>query len=268
MRIFIWATALITSRIIFAAPSTGTCSQLLSETTTTERWTVDGGSSDYDRDFDLALEKAGTKPSEAYFKDLVAERRKNSAGTNMVDLMGSGLALPYDLADSVTGLRLKHLKLEDGDLIPGASMPTQVIGNVLDLQTWQDLDSSLRSRGVKRVDLFVMRPMGGWDKIGSNSNSHVEAVTKICKLAFERLSENGHIYIALNHNRSISLYESADFQAFIDEARKNNPPFEVILSHRYPTEIQNLLMKELFPESIVDPTHAIRTEIFIRPLIK
>jgi len=196
-----WAYLLLVVHILFSPrPIWATCVATLGPDGRTG-WSVDGPDSSYESSMRATIEGLGRPFDPEYFSNLLKARRANHQSTHVLDLMGSGYFLKdQKVADSITGLRLEPLQLTDGQ-INRYGTRAEVVGDIFDPQTWENLKRNMKERRIPGFDLIVMRPEGGWQQhdFGSTDAQATSLVTILSK-ALSLLNPSGEIYFALSQS--------------------------------------------------------------------
>jgi len=165
-----------------------------------ERWPEDGPNPfrAYESSFSDLLRNQGVLEHQNYFQTFLKARKTRGLSTNALDLMGSGYFLPNPrAADSITGLRYRPLLMSELE-IEKYGRNQEVVGDIFDRQTWNDLNSSLVRRNIDKIDLIVMRPVAGWNNYPFNSTDHeAQSLVFVLSNSLSILSQTGEIYFSL-----------------------------------------------------------------------
>lgn len=139
-----------------------------------------------------------------YFDRFLQERRRNNQGTHVLELFGSGFFVDeIELADSLTGFRWDPFDLDrmTSDIRkygPSAKreIPPAILGDIMNPDSWSQLDASMRSRSIPKMDLVVSRPVWGWklQPYFSSIEGNTLAIAYIVTQTIRRLSNHGEFY--------------------------------------------------------------------------
>lgn len=144
------------------------------------------------------------------FESVLENRKKNGLSTHVADFFGSSVFLSSTShADSLTGVRLKHL---DPSRIPDVYLMNskwkEVIGNLYENKVWTRLLRSMRERNIPRFDLIVAAPRGGipLEEDFHEKAPHLNSVLSarihlvLIRRAYGLLSpDGGEMYIEVNN---------------------------------------------------------------------
>ena len=212
-----------------------------------ESWSFDGPiktRETYEGQFeDLILELFPGANIDRYFESFLSAQRENGFGANVLDLMGGAYFIENQgAADSLTGLRFgpfDRSQLPEG--YSHSKVPTEVLGDILNLETWKKLDLSMAQRGIDSMDLIVLNPVGGWRPFNSSFDLTYGAFQETLKLAAQRLSSNGHMYFLIEPQ---NYFPAQDFDSAqvreTTEQYKNHPTHKLILKPKFTTNGNSL----------------------------
>jgi hypothetical protein len=159
-------------------------------------WGVDGPNvTPYDPYFRKVIE---IEEYENYLSKFLEARKAKLENTNVLDLFGSGFFLgDHSAAQSITGVRFGPYAGSDV-----APTPTEVLGDLLNVKTWNRLDQSMRSRSIPSMDLVVMRPIAGWShsKFAETAEGNTAALKFIIGNVLKRLNPTGRFYFSICPN--------------------------------------------------------------------
>jgi|GEM_PF-4510310 len=196
-----------------------------------ESWTYDGLFSQdgrYDRSFAGVYHDLGIRYIRGHISEILRRKRAVGLSTHVCDLMGSGFFLDHpELADSVTGLRWGPYRVEKLPVnFDRTKLPTEILGDIINPQTWDKLDESMHQRNIPSMDLITMRPVAGWTKAPWSRPpvNQLYALQFIIGQALKRLSPEGHFYFEINVGeiRGV-LHETPQMQELIKEINQNTP---------------------------------------------
>lgn len=205
-----------------------------------ESWTVDGPEmAFYLREIRAVMLAA--EPRVGTINTLLERRMENGQTTHVLDLFGSGFFIrppEFDVmgidVHSVTGMRYGPFdRTQLPANFPLNKMPTEVLGDIFEPQTWKGLDQSMRARNIPKMDLVAMRPVGAWDQspFSETVEGNAAALTFILQNVIARLSPTGRFYFTLNLrplNGVIS--ETPEFQKLVQMIETKTPYRLVLLS--------------------------------------
>ncbi|MBK8201434.1 MAG: hypothetical protein IPK68_03615 [Bdellovibrionales bacterium] len=189
-----------------------------------ELWPIDGdnsGWSSYNKLFAPAL-------NGQTFESILENRKKRGLSTHVADFFGSSVFLSdASYADSLTGLRLKHLvPARIPTIYLGNSKWREVTGNLYEKKAWKRLQASMGERNIPYFDLIVSAPRGGllledyfYEKapqLNSVMSARVHLV--LIRRAYRLLSPHGgEMYIEVNN-----LFTDVEgMQSWFDQLNKS-----------------------------------------------
>jgi hypothetical protein len=194
-----------------------------------ESWTIDGveGAADYAKSFKGLIQLTGEEPSPEYFDEYLRSRKQAGKTANVLDLFGSGFFVhDQTAATSITGLRFGPL---DRSRLPKdftlSRIPPEVLGDIINPETWTKLDQSMKSRGISKMDLIVMRPIGGWQSapFSERVKSNARAIDYIVRNSLDRLSSEGRFYFSVSIPQlSGKMIEHPIFKKLIRDIEKTS----------------------------------------------
>lgn len=154
----------------------------------------------YDSEFTAILAKTGVRRSYDFFDRFLRESRLAHRQVHVLDVFGSGFFIEQpELADSITGLRFEPFNrahLPKNYTLP---LPTEILGDAINMKTWQRLDESMRERSISSFELVVMRPEGGWREasFGRSDERSAHALKFAIGQVLSRLSPTGRFYFKI-----------------------------------------------------------------------
>jgi hypothetical protein len=172
-----------------------------------ELWSIDGpefAQKSYERAMSEIIEKIGEGPSEDYFERFLSQRKSRGESTHVLDLFGSALFVSNrDNASSLTGLRWGPLDTSHRELLVEMTpedVPPEVLGDIINHNTWLKLDQSMSQRNITSMDLITMRPEGGWQLAdwSESPDKNIVALSYILSQAIPRMSPTGRMFFDLN----------------------------------------------------------------------
>ena len=176
-----------------------------------ESWTLDGPKDltrnydpalSYDQDFYDLIRSAHGPSGVNYFARFLSERQAHGQNTHVLDLFGSGFFVGTNpAAQSVTGLRWGAFKPKSQSESLPTFVPTEILGDIWNSATWDQLESSMQTRGIPSLDLVTMNPHGGWKNspfyASAKNNSAVVALSLIVGQVLRVLSPTGAFYFSI-----------------------------------------------------------------------
>ncbi len=173
-------------------------------------WFIDGvvdTKKDYETDFSDILAKLEIYSPINYFENLLRSRKTLAKGANVADLFGSGFFIENQtLADSITGLRFGAYSRGSLPMnYPAAKVPVEILGDIINPNTWDKLDKSISVRGIPSFDIVVMRPVGGWwaGPWSQTAEDNINALKYILGNAMLRLSPDGYFFFKIHFENHI-----------------------------------------------------------------
>lgn len=154
-------------------------------------------------------------PSESSFQEWLETRKKSKKTSHVLDLMGSGLFIKKTRwIDSISGMRLDSFSTDP--------KREEIVGDILYQKTWFNLDQSMKLRKISKMDLIVLRPLGGWtfNSFSKDPRSNSLALKLILIQSLLRLSESGRIYFEIPVKNSFSWYDHQILIRLSDEIEK------------------------------------------------
>ncbi len=162
-------------------------------------WKVDGipGKFDsYESSFADILKMLGNRKTEGFFEKQLQLRKRRGQRNHVLDLFGSGTFIrKVQDADSITGFRFESLDWARAG-VQKRMVPTEVLGDIINPNTWKQLDASMSNRSIPKFDLVTMRPDGGWFRTPwfDSQQQSLEVLKYIIGNVLLRLSTSGHYY--------------------------------------------------------------------------
>jgi hypothetical protein len=135
----------------------------------TETWPIDG----------THQIKDGLKAYNSFFADVMAgktlehwatDRRREGKASHVLDLFGSCLFSKAPWAfDSLTGARVRTISAQQ--IAPEYARLNwrEIIGDLFERATWNQLDGDARSREISAYDLIIIRPYGPLEKVSNET---------------------------------------------------------------------------------------------------
>ncbi len=207
-----------------------------------ESWHNDGpehAKTDYEREFSDILAMVGVTSSANYFENLLQDRHSKKQSNHVLDLFGSCFFIENQKqADSLTGLRFGPFaqdQLPSG--YPKDKVPTEVLGDIFHVATWDNLDKSMAERSIPSLDLVTMRPEGGWQYLElRTANQNIHALRFIVNNVKRRLSPTGRFYFSIHLIPQLpgSLSEHPLLKTFAREIEETSP-YKLILKSKLST---------------------------------
>ncbi len=196
-------------------------------------WGIDGAfrsARRYERTFsDVFRRVHGTIFRRGFFVRLTTFLKLKYGRVDVLDLFGSGYFVRNPFMTSITGLRIGAFSRDNimtkwmPDYWIQRKLPPQVLGDIFNLKTWENLDKSMKSRGIKGMNLVVMRPVGGWGTRAqpfTNAQTEAAAFKFIMENVLQRLKKEGRFYFALAHNNDLNEIMSY-LKPFAEEIAKS-----------------------------------------------
>lgn len=169
-----------------------------------------GAKREYDDRLNKLFRLTDGKQSGGYINRFISKRKKAGQRNDILDLMGSGFHVEQSEVDSVTGLRygpIDPVPFGGGEPIPPEKIPPQILGDIFNPVTWDNLDKSMKERSIPSFSLVTLFPVGGWDTLPPRPSGqwnptvdpdfHALRVSFIVRNVQSRLSPGGRFYFSV-----------------------------------------------------------------------
>ena len=188
-----------------------------------ESWPKDGPVSadgNYESSFAIAINSIGIEQHYGFFRRRFNSRNTQGRTNHVLDLFGSGFFVADpNIVSSLTGVRLGPYPREELQQPWISHPPTEIFGDIFEMSTWQNLDKSMKLRGINKFDLITMRPVGGWGESNfHNSRTNALALHFILLNVTERLAGDGVFFFQI-----LGFIPEAVLQSIVQEIELTTP---------------------------------------------
>ena len=103
--------------------------------------------------------------------------------------------------------------------------PPQVLGDATHPETWAKLAASMKERQIPAFDLVTMRPMGGWEKVPSQTlDQNAEMISLLFEQVVPLLSPDGQFYFTFDIPRLTGdLKQHPRLRALVERIESETP---------------------------------------------
>lgn len=179
-------------------------------------WGVDGlvGARSYNLNFQSVMQDEMRTKARFTFVQWVKERKESGKSTHILEIFGSACFLSdFTHVDSITGVRLKNVdkrftelyeemgereELNKWKKITLSPKRKIISGNVFNRLTWIKIKDVLKVKKTKKVDLIIVRPIGGIVTQVPSSELNLKQIypyIQFFRKMYELLSSDGGIIL-------------------------------------------------------------------------